>query len=191
MQGLGRRHLSSTAAPWFKDGLAFSCTKCGNCCSGPSGSVRFNDDEAATMAAKVGETLPAFLDKYARRQGRGNLSFYQLKEVRKNKDDGFDCIFLDRKKIRGKAVCSLYDARPTQCRTWPFWPETLESRATWEKTKDSCPGINKGTKQSTDDVSAKVAATIAWRRSLQYKAPLKRANRAAPAVAVDSNVTSE
>ncbi|OQS00778.1 hypothetical protein ACHHYP_02696 [Achlya hypogyna] len=177
------RRLSS--APWFKDGLAFTCTKCGNCCSGRAGSVRFNDDEAATMAAKMNTTVSVFLEKYTRRQGRGNLSFYQLKEVRKNKDDGFDCIFLDRKKIRGKATCSLYEARPTQCRTWPFWPETLESKATWNKTKETCPGINKGPNKSVDEVQAQMDATRAWRRSLELRAPRKRPARATARLADD------
>eukprot|EP00961_Rhodomonas_salina_P046921 629705-Rhodomonas_salina.2 len=29
--------------------------------------------------------------------------------------------------MKGKAICSLYEARPKQCRTWPFWPENLAS----------------------------------------------------------------
>jgi uncharacterized protein len=59
---------------------------------------------------------------------------------------GLDCIFLDRKKIRGKAVCSLYDVRPLQCRTWPFWAENLEHRNAWDAAGKSCPGINTGPK---------------------------------------------
>ena len=41
---------------------------------------------------------------------------------------------------------SLYDARPMQCRTWPFWPENLTSRRVWEATKrrTPCPGMGQG-----------------------------------------------
>ncbi len=31
-----------------------------------------------------------------------------------------------------------------QCRTFPFWPEIVERRATWKQTGRSCPGIGKG-----------------------------------------------
>ena len=31
----------------------------------------------------------------------------------------------------GRAVCSIYRARPAQCRTWPFWPENLLSKRDW------------------------------------------------------------
>jgi len=40
--------------------------------------------------------------------------------------------------------CSVHPAKPTQCRTFPFWPELIDSRAAWHKTGDWCPGIGKG-----------------------------------------------
>ncbi len=39
--------------------------------------------------------------------------------------------------------CSVYEARPTQCRTFPFWPE-LMTEAPWKALKEFCPGIDKG-----------------------------------------------
>jgi Fe-S-cluster containining protein len=59
---------------------------------------------------------------------------------------GNDCIFLDRESIPGKAVCGLYEARPEQCRTWPFWEGNLRSRKSWEETKKHvpCPGMDTG-----------------------------------------------
>ena len=41
-------------AEWYADGLRFSCTQCGNCCTGPPGAVWFNEDEGKAMADKVG-----------------------------------------------------------------------------------------------------------------------------------------
>lgn len=40
--------------------------------------------------------------------------------------------------------CRIYDQRPLQCRTWPFWLQNLRSAAQWEKTRRACPGIGRG-----------------------------------------------
>ena len=78
------------------------------------------------MAAALGVDLDVFMSKYARIQevwegGGESTTFVSLKEVWNPKVQGHDCVFLDRTYLPGKAICSLYAARPTQCRTWPFW----------------------------------------------------------------------
>ncbi len=127
-------------APWYRDGLRFSCTMCGNCCTGPEGVVMFTPEEGRAMAAKLDMPEADFLAKYARRVGNSR----SLRE--KVTDFGNDCIFLDRQTIPGKAVCGLYEARPAQCRTWPFWEGNLRSRKAWEDTKKHvpCPGMDTG-----------------------------------------------
>lgn len=126
--------------PWYRDGLRFACTMCGNCCTGPEGVVAFTPDEGRAMAAKLGLPEAEFLATYTRRIG----SMRSLRE--KKTEFGNDCIFLDRASIPGKAVCGLYEARPTQCRTWPFWEGNLRSRKAWEQTKKHvpCPGMDTG-----------------------------------------------
>jgi len=42
--------------------------------------------------------------------------------------------------------CQVYDARPTQCRTFPFWPENM-NQDKWAKLGEACPGIGKGESQ--------------------------------------------
>mmetsp|Transcript_17621 Transcript_17621/g.16963 ORF Transcript_17621/g.16963 Transcript_17621/m.16963 type:complete len:205 (-) Transcript_17621:394-1008(-) len=132
---------------WFSKGLSFSCSMCGNCCSGSSGSVRFSEAEAEGMASQVNMKTDDFYAKFTRRQGRGSKTYYELKEVRQD-DGSMDCIFLDRLKITGKAICSINTAKPMQCKTWPFWPEILETEKTWNDAKkgaEGCPGLGKGT----------------------------------------------
>ncbi len=130
---------SAEPAEWFDDkGLKFSCTQCGNCCSGPPGFVWFNEDEATQMAINLGITRELFLDTYARKL-RGRWS---LIEVRKG--DIFDCVFL-RRDPQGKAQCSIYQARPQQCKTWPFWPELLTGPKAWKEASRRCPGMDTGT----------------------------------------------
>lgn len=126
---------------WYSQGLRFECTQCGNCCTGPPGAVWFNESEAIAMAEHVGMTVKEFRRTYARKLDEG----WSLNEVKTER--GFDCVFLDRQSIPGKAVCSLYQVRPLQCRTWPFWPENLKSPQHWEQVKrrTPCPGMDRGT----------------------------------------------
>ncbi|MEX2215773.1 MAG: YkgJ family cysteine cluster protein [Phycisphaeraceae bacterium] len=126
-----------TKAEWFEEGLSFSCTQCGNCCTGPPGFVWFNDEEARAMAKERALSEDAFREKYARQFGER----WSLQEVRR--DGKYDCVFL-RRDEHGKALCSVYGSRPTQCRTWPFWPELLESEKAWKKASQRCPGMDGG-----------------------------------------------
>jgi uncharacterized protein len=125
---------------WYAGGLRFSCTQCGNCCTGPPGAVWFNEEEGRAMAAKLGISEAEFYRQHARKLGNR----WSLNEV--HTEHGFDCAFLDRQSEPGKAVCSLYEARPMQCRTWPFWPENISSKRAWAaaKKRTPCPGMDSG-----------------------------------------------
>lgn len=131
---------SESGGEWYRDGLRFSCTLCGNCCTGPPGVVWFTPEEGRALAALLGLDEETFYKRHARKiDGAWSLNEHET-------EHGFDCVFLDRKKIPGKAVCGVYEARPTQCRTWPFWPEIIRSRGSWEATKrrTPCPGMGEG-----------------------------------------------
>src|SRR5512135_726725 len=98
-------------SPWYRDGLAFECTRCGACCTGAPGYVWMNVEEIARLAAFRGEAIAQFSKRFVRRVGHR----YSLIET-----PGGDCVFWDR-----QAGCTVYPARPVQCQTWPFWPENL------------------------------------------------------------------
>jgi Fe-S-cluster containining protein len=129
---------TTTPTEWYADGLRFACTQCGNCCSGPPGVVWFDDDEAQAIADFLKITKFDLLDRYCKRMG----ARWSLDEVQT--EHGLDCVFLERDPATGKAGCSIYPVRPTQCRTWPFWPELLSSRRAWERAGRTCPGITAG-----------------------------------------------
>ncbi len=114
--------------PWYKKGLKFACTECGKCCTGEPGYVWIKQDEIEAMAETLGISVREFIQMYTR-QVNGDLS---LKEFPKT----YDCIFLRDGK------CQVYKARPRQCRTFPFWPEIMESKQAWENTAKRCEGIN-------------------------------------------------
>ncbi len=129
--------MPGTSPDWYESGLSFSCTQCGNCCSGSPGYVWFDDDEAAVMASAFKLSVDEFRAKYARNyRGRWTL----IETVREGK---YDCVFLRRDEA-GKALCSIYKIRPQQCKTWPFWPELLASKAAWKEASRRCPGMDTG-----------------------------------------------
>lgn len=100
------------------------------------------------MARRLGSSGAEFRRRYARRiHGQWSL-------VERLTSHGYDCVFLDRDTVPGKAVCGIYDARPKQCRTWPFWPENLESRAAWDDVRRAtpCPGMGHGRLVRIDEI---------------------------------------
>jgi len=111
---------------------------CGNCCTGPPGYVKVSEEEGAAMAKRLKISVDEFWAEYTVRFGSGR----SLKE--RKTEFGLDCVFLDREKIPGKAVCGVYEDRPAQCRTWPFWPSVVKTEGTWKAASRGCPGINTG-----------------------------------------------
>jgi uncharacterized protein len=136
--------------PWYSGGLSFECTQCGNCCSGPStGFVWVDESEWNAIAIAIGmsDRMDEFERKFTRRVGnRTSLVEYS---------DG-DCIFLDP-ETRG---CSVYDARPLQCRTWPFWQSNLESPKDWALTAKGCPGCNHGKLYSLEAIQERLEKKV-------------------------------
>ncbi|HEY2810298.1 MAG TPA: YkgJ family cysteine cluster protein [Rhabdochlamydiaceae bacterium] len=114
--------------PWYKDGLRFKCTGCGECCTGAPGYVWIDEAEIEEMAAFLKISPEEFVKKYTRRID-DNLS---LTEDPHN----FDCVFLKERK------CLVYGARPHQCRAFPWWPDNLSSKKQWKKVAERCEGID-------------------------------------------------
>ncbi len=120
-------------------GLRFACTMCGNCCSGPDGYVLVSDSEVAALSARLGIDQSTFLSDYTTVTSVGRSL------IERDTLHGKDCVFLDRDRVPGKAVCGVYEDRPAQCRTWPFWPSVVATPNSWRLAGRVCPGIGKGT----------------------------------------------
>ncbi len=114
--------------PWFAEGLKFKCTGCGKCCTGSPGYVYLSHFDLERLAAHHGITEEEFTQKYARYVDGG----YALLEDSQN----YDCVFLKDNQ------CTAYEARPTQCRTFPWWIHHLREPQDWENAKSRCEGIN-------------------------------------------------
>ncbi len=122
---------------WYAEGLRFECTQCGNCCTGSPGYVAVSEDEGKAIAKVLKIPYGDFLAGYTRKEGQGR----SLREIETER--GHDCVFLDFDE-HGLAICKVYQARPVQCRTFPWWPENLRTEAAWKRLGKSCEGIGRG-----------------------------------------------
>ena len=123
--------MSSKASltTWWRDGVRFACQGSGKCCvsRGRIGFVYLTLEDRRRLADALGIPCRQFTREYcAKTDGLFHL-----------KDTGPDCRFLADQR------CTVYEGRPDQCRTWPFWPENMNAKG-WSEVATYCPGVGKG-----------------------------------------------
>lgn len=128
-----------SSKPWYAEGLKFECTQCGNCCTGAPGAVWISEDELQDIADHLNKSIGEVRLMHTRIV-RGRLS---LREYANG-----DCVFFDGES-RG---CTIYEARPIQCRTWPFWRSNIASSKDWQETQRECPGAGQGNFVSLEEI---------------------------------------
>jgi Fe-S-cluster containining protein len=154
--------IPAKSDPWYADGLSFTCTQCGNCCTGGPGVVWISREEIVRLADLLKITPEQTVERYCRDiDGK-----FSLTESRNPRGE-YDCVFLheertervkkdadghDQRVVHSKRTCTAYAARPLQCRTWPFWSENLASETVWNRSSGRCPGMNQGKKYSLDRI---------------------------------------
>lgn len=150
--------------PWYAEqGLSFTCTQCGNCCTGGPGYVWVSDVELRRLAEHLQMPVRDVIEQYCRKID-GRYSFTE----RLNRGN-YDCVFLkeipvdpkaanrsgdDAQVVQTRRICTIYPVRPLQCRTWPFWPEVLSSEESWQRASRRCPGMNAGRRYSLPQIEA-------------------------------------
>lgn len=127
------------AETWYRDGLRFECTRCGACCTGAPGHVWVTRKDTDRLADFFGISSGEFRERYVRAIGNR----YSLVE----RANG-DCVFWSNE--RG---CTVYEARPPQCRSYPFWPENLRTRRAWKELCEECPGAGQGRLYSVEEIA--------------------------------------
>jgi len=132
---------SPAHAAWYADGLQFTCSQCGNCCTGGPGYVWISEEEIRRLAGHLQLSTQQVRDRYCRTIGE-RISLNEICTPQ----GMYDCVFLKEDPVRGRKTCSIYPVRPLQCRTWPFWPENLADRARWDRAALRCHGMNHGRK---------------------------------------------
>ncbi|VGO15901.1 hypothetical protein PDESU_04489 [Pontiella desulfatans] len=97
----------------------FKCSGCGECCRW-TGSVLLTKADIPRMASLLGTSEQEFIDAHTRlAPNRKQLALL-------DQSDG-SCAFLQGDR------CSIYEARPEQCRTFPF---------AWS-VREGCPELDK------------------------------------------------
>ncbi|MGB0989332.1 zinc/iron-chelating domain-containing protein [Arcobacter sp. F155] len=118
-----------------KDGYDFAfnpkgCDSCeGNCCIGESGNIWISRQEIEYLKNHLNISIEELASKYIEKRGYR----YSIKE-RKLAENNYACIFFDLEKKQ----CGIYEARPTQCRTFPFWEYFKTNK---EEVIKECPAI--------------------------------------------------
>jgi Fe-S-cluster containining protein len=98
------------------------------------------------LAAAAGyRDIDQFCDKYVRQVG--------VRRSLKEFPNG-DCVFFDSETRK----CRVYEARPRQCRSWPFWDSNLRTPEAWTETCQICPGSGKGQLYQIDQIEERRAA---------------------------------
>lgn len=124
---------------WWHDGVQFSCQGSGKCCvsHGEFGFVYMTLADRKRMARSLKMPTSAFTKKYCQKSD----GFYHLID-----GDKQACVFLKNKS------CTVYEGRPTQCRTWPFWPEVMGAKTWKAEVAKFCPGVGKGKVWSKQEI---------------------------------------
>lgn len=117
-----------------KDGYSYefnpeACRECqAKCCTGESGYIFVTKQEVLNICELLGMDIAEFVPKYLFKKG------YKHSIKERKVGDSYECIFYDR-VTNG---CAIYEARPTQCRTFPFW-DYYKTRV--DELKLECMGV--------------------------------------------------
>ncbi len=117
-----------------EEGFSYSfnptaCESCqGRCCTGESGYIYVTKSEIQNIATLLEMDVREFVKEYLFKK----MYKYSIKEI--VHENSHECIFYDRESNG----CKIYNARPAQCKTFPFW-DYYKTRV--NELKLECPGI--------------------------------------------------
>jgi Fe-S-cluster containining protein len=117
---------------WWSAGIRFECTGSGRCCvsRGEYGFVYLTREDRRRLANHLGLAPAEFRRRFCgKTEGLWHLADLPAASA---------CRFLDGTR------CTVYEARPTQCRTWPFWPENMDAKKWDADVAAFCPGVGRG-----------------------------------------------
>jgi len=126
--------------------------------------VWLSDADISNLCAFFAMDLEEFSLSYCRSLEVEGGTVLSLREK-----PGYDCIFLEGGR------CTVYAARPVQCRTYPFWEEILESETSWKSEATNCPGIGAGAPVLPQKIAEAFLEMRAHPRRIFVKAECERA----------------
>jgi Fe-S-cluster containining protein len=132
--------------PFYTLGLKFTCKKCSRCCRYEPGYVYLSETDLTKLLSQCNLDREAFIQQYCRwvPDWEGD-KILALKETA-----DYDCILWNQ-------GCTVYDARPVQCVSYPFWTSLLKSADAWNAGALECPGINQGERRGFEHIQERLA----------------------------------
>lgn len=132
---------------FWEDGIRFTCRRCSLCCTGSEGYVFLSENDVGCLADALQLNDEQFIKVYCRWiKMDGAVEFLSLKEK-----SNHDCFFW-------KDGCSVYEARPLQCRTYPFWKNFLADKKIWDDALAECPGTGTGELRTKEYIASCIAS---------------------------------
>ena len=113
--------------------FGFRCRRSGRCCQVRGGVAWVDPSEQAAIASHMNLSNETFRTRHTRQLTDPRSG--QLRSALRDREDGA-CELLD-----GGNQCSVYEARPKQCRDFPFWGSVADDSGAFERARDICPGI--------------------------------------------------
>jgi len=128
---------------FYQAGLHFKCQACGRCCQvrGEYAYVYVALPERRRLALLLQVPTHVFTRRFCEKTD----GLYHLRVL------GKQCIFL------AAGRCSVYRARPQQCRTWPFWPENMNKKVWFGEVQKDCPGVGAGPRLESRQIEKRLA----------------------------------
>lgn len=123
----------------FLKKIDFKCKQCSNCCRKEPGIVLLTKEDVNKIANALEMTIKDFIQECCRSVYRDEKVYISL-----NEKSNYDCIFWNN-------GCIIYEARPMQCKTFPFWPSVVYSQDTWNAEKKRCKGLNRKSTLSLEE----------------------------------------
>ena len=128
---------------WIENGVRFQCEPdCGKCCTSANrdGKVYLEAFDIEALAEHLEMKKHIFAEEFVESENEHLV----LKKTEKR------CCFLK------DATCTVHEARPVQCRSYPFLPLTnfspIQSQSSWISEKNYCPGIDSGRLYSKKEI---------------------------------------
>jgi uncharacterized protein len=137
--------------PFYAAGLRFSCARCSYCCRGEPGFIFLSHGDLRRLLRRLSLDFKTFFRQYCTLVDTGVGMALSLRDVERE-NHVHDCVFW------GSEGCAIYEDRPVQCSTYPFWSSIMVSKASWLGEARSCPGIGSGELRSRDYIEERLLA---------------------------------
>lgn len=124
---------------WWATGVRFACQGSGRCCTARDGYgyVYVDLEDRRRLAEALSMSTSAFTRAHCEQNDYGDWYLSGPES---------DCRFLEGRQ------CRVYAGRPTQCRTWPFWPENMDPEVWDTEVAPFCAGVGKGERVPGEEI---------------------------------------